>query len=52
MIGIDTDLLVDAHRADAPRHGRAQALLRPAVQGELGTFPRLRVRNPLVDPAS
>ncbi|MFP4149197.1 MAG: type II toxin-antitoxin system VapC family toxin [Nitriliruptoraceae bacterium] len=36
MIGIETNLLVYAHRADAPQHQRAQASLRPAVEGELG----------------
>lgn len=36
MIGLDTNLLVYAHRADAPQHDRARAALRPAVEGELG----------------
>lgn len=36
MIGLDTNLLVYAHRADAPQHERAQVALRPVVEGALG----------------
>jgi uncharacterized protein len=36
VIGLDTNLLVYAHRADAPQHGRALAALHPTVEGSLG----------------
>lgn len=36
MIGLDTNLLVYAHRSDAPQHERAQVSMRPAVEGDLG----------------
>lgn len=38
MIALDTNLLVYAHRRDAPMHDAAVAALRPLIEGELGTW--------------
>lgn len=38
MIGVDTNLLVYAHRADAPLHERTIEVLRPLIEGKLGDW--------------
>lgn len=38
MIAVDTNLLVYAHRREAPQHHKAVEVLRPLVEGHLGDW--------------
>jgi hypothetical protein len=46
MIAVDTNLLVYAHREDSPWHEAAAAIM--TRRAEVGRFPDLKIRNPLV----
>jgi predicted nucleic acid-binding protein len=49
MIGVDTNILVYAHRCDAQFHDAAATCLRElwTLDRDFGRFPGLRVSNPL-----
>ena len=46
MIAVDTNLLIFAHRGDAPFHHSVRELW--TADRDFSAFPQLKVRNPLV----